>query len=329
MKSEIPATHPNGVMAILATPATTFLLVKPMYFTRHHAWSLLLAALILLLMSSTSVRAASQSSLQAGIIPFETLALAPEIPSLPLEAALSQGLQVSGVEVLPPALVGAALSARNGSAINFNPRCEEAQQLGAALGCDFYLQGRVLSARRVNSTGESYFEIQFSLFCIDARTGTLVGFHELKAQGPFPEHARAEAVCQTSRLATTVVHDFQAFRKQQLSQRNDSAADTVLDLRSGEVPEDVTLPIFLKRPRPTTTEAARDASIEAKVEAEIVFGITGKVEDIQIVRWAGYRLDEAVLQAIRDYAFKPATQGGSPVRIKLLAEFNFRRQEKP
>ena len=313
----------------LALSATTFRLIKPMYFIRHHAWRLLLAALILLLMNDDSVQAASQSSLQAGIIPFETVTLAPEIPSLSLEAALSQGLQVSGVEVLPSNLVGAALSARNGSALNFNPRCEEAQQLGAALGCDFYLQGRVLSARRVNSTHESYFEIQLSLFCIDARTGTLVGFHDFKAQGPFPEHARAEAVCEASRLATTVVHEFQAFRKEQRSQLNDSSEDTVLDLRSGEVPEDVTLPIFLKRPRPTTTEAARDADIEAKVEAEIVFGTTGKVEDIRIVRWAGYGLDEAVIQAIRNYAFKPATQAGSPVRIKLLAEFNFRRQEKP
>lgn len=300
-----------------------------MDFTRHQTWSLLLAALILLLVSSVSVRAASQSSLQAAIIPFETVALAPEIPSPPLEAAMNQGLQVSGIEVLPSALVGPALSARNGSAINFNPRCEEAQQLGAALGCDFYLQGRVLSARRVNSTRESYFEIQLSLFCIDARTGALVGFHELKTQGPFPEHARAEAVCEASRLATTVVHEFQVFRKQQLSQLNDSSGETVLDLRNGEVPEDVTLPVFLKRLRPTTTEAARDASIEAKVEAEIVFGTTGKVEDIRIVRWAGYGLDEAVIQAIQSYSFKPATQNGVPVRIKLLAEFNFRRQEKP
>ncbi|MBI4750261.1 MAG: TonB family protein [Acidobacteria bacterium] len=285
--------------------------------------------MITLLVTSGSAQGASQSSLQAGIIPFETVALAPEIPSLPLEAALSQGLQASGVEVLPSALVGAPLSARNGSAINFNPHREEARQLGAALGCDFYLQGRVLSARRLTSTNESYFEVRFSLFCIDARTGTLVTWRELKAQGPFPEHARAEAICETSRLATVVVHDFQVFRKQQISQLNDSSGDTVLDLRSGEVPEDVTLPIFLKRPRPTTTEAARDASIEAKIETEIVFGTTGKVEDIRIVRWAGYGLDEAVIQAIQSYSFKPATQNGVPVRIKLLAEFNFRRQEKP
>lgn len=288
-----------------------------------------MTALILLLVSSVSVQAASQSSLQAAIIPFETVALAPEIPSLPLEAALNQGLQVSGVEVLSSALVGPALSARNGSALNFNPRCEEAQQLGAALGCDFYLQGRVLSVRRVNSSHESYFEIQLSLFCIDARTGALAGFYELKTQGPFPEQARAEAVCEASRLAMTVVHDFQVFRKQQRSQLNDSSGETVLDLRSGEVPEDVTLPIFLQRSRPTTTEAARDANIEAKVEAEIVFGTTGSVENIRIVRWAGYGLDEAVIQAIQNYAFKPATQAGSPIRIKLLAEFNFRRQEKP
>jgi hypothetical protein len=51
---------------------------------------------------------------------------------------------------------------------------DEARDLGAALGCDFFILGEAQTLRRSPSSGPIYFESYASIFVVSARTGRLI-----------------------------------------------------------------------------------------------------------------------------------------------------------
>jgi hypothetical protein len=61
---------------------------------------------------------------------------------------------------------------------SMNLSLNEARDLGAALGCDFFILGDAQTLRRSPSTGAVYFESYASVFLVSARTGRLVKFFE-------------------------------------------------------------------------------------------------------------------------------------------------------
>ena len=60
-----------------------------------------------------------------------------------------------------------------GYAGSLNLSLNEARDLGAAIGCDFYILGDAQTLRRSPSTGAVYFESYASIFLVSARTGRL------------------------------------------------------------------------------------------------------------------------------------------------------------
>lgn len=267
--------------------------------------------------------------LQLVVIPFQVDNGGQSESIRTLERALKEGLQASGVELLPESWVSSVMNSRQGE-LNFNPHCEEAQALGAALGCDFYVLGRVLVTERSASDRTCYHEVQVNVFWVNTRTGSLVKWERLSAKGATGDQAQKEAIRLLREHGISMIALLQDARQKQQSPASSSKEKDgdLLDLRSGSVPENVKLPTFIKHPRPDSTEFAKEARIEARIEAEIVLDKTGTVTEIQIVRWAGYDLEEAVKKAVRSYTFKPATCDGVPVSVRILAEYNFRRVEQ-
>ena len=86
-----------------------------------------------------------------------------------------------------------------------------------------------------------------------------------------------------------------------------------------------TAPQFLNRVKPEYTEEAGRADINATVEAKAVFRADGEVGEVEIIRWAGFGLDESAERAIRGLKFKPATRDGRAVSVRALVRYNFRR----
>ena len=84
-------------------------------------------------------------------------------------------------------------------------------------------------------------------------------------------------------------------------------------------------PEFLNRVRPEYTTEASQADMTATVEAMVVFGSNGEVGEIEIIRWAGFGLDESSERAIRQLKFKPAIRDGKVVSVRALIRYNFRR----
>jgi len=69
---------------------------------------------------------------------------------------------------------------------------------------------------------------------------------------------------------------------------------------------------ILSKPVPIYTEEARQHHIEGEVLLEVVFGATGKIQVLRVVRGLGHGLDEAAVRAAEQIRFKPALKDGEP-----------------
>ena len=69
----------------------------------------------------------------------------------------------------------------------------------------------------------------------------------------------------------------------------------------------------LSKPTPAYTAEARALKLEGEVLLEVVFGASGKIQVVRVVRGLGHGLDESAIRAAQQIRFKPATRGGAPV----------------
>ncbi|MEM9694156.1 MAG: TonB family protein, partial [Myxococcota bacterium] len=87
---------------------------------------------------------------------------------------------------------------------------------------------------------------------------------------------------------------------------------------------DMTRPTVQSVPDASLTLAAQKAGIrEAKVLVEIVIDASGKVTEANVVKKAGYGLDEVAKRALLGAKFSPATRDGQPVPVKVRFSFEF------
>jgi periplasmic protein TonB len=75
---------------------------------------------------------------------------------------------------------------------------------------------------------------------------------------------------------------------------------------------------------PEYPQAARAAAVEADLPLELVVDARGAVVDAQLLRHAGYGLDEAALRAVRAFRFIPAQRAGHGVSVRMRWVVNFR-----
>lgn len=235
---------------------------------------------------------------------------------------------------------GLAMAAARGTgyAGSLNLTLKEARDLGAAVGCDFYLLGDARTLRRSSLSAPDYYEAYASVFVVSARTGRLVSWDRPSAEGATPEEAEGKLA---PLLAARAGHEYRrdihrAFEDEEESRRRRASGSSdegaaVIDLSSDEgasAHRDVRDPVPYRRLRPAYTEAAERAEAEATVDAAVEIDADGAVARVEIVRWAGFGLDDAVLDTVRRLHFRPATRDGAPVAARVLLRYNFRKPTK-
>lgn len=72
-------------------------------------------------------------------------------------------------------------------------------------------------------------------------------------------------------------------------------------------------------------EAARQNRLEGVVELSFIIDENGDVTDVEVQRSAGEIFDPAVVDAVRQWRWEPATKHGVPVKIRWVQRFRFRR----
>ena len=220
-----------------------------------------------------------------------------------------------------------------GYAGSLNLTLEEARDLGASVGCDFYLAGDAQTLRRTSSARPVFYEAYASIFLVSARTGRLVMWERPSFEAATASEAEklllTELDSRAARLSAAV-------RAAQESERNERE----LSVTRGtpvieEVPEETSpqakglrLPAPYRRLRPIYPETAARAEAEATVDVLVDIDVAGEVSRVEVVRWAGFGLDEASVHIIRQMHFRPAMRDGVPLPMRVLLRYNFQKPKK-
>ena len=85
----------------------------------------------------------------------------------------------------------------------------------------------------------------------------------------------------------------------------------------------VSAPILIYSVEPEFSEEARKAKVAGNVLVNLWVDTNGNPSHVRIIRGVGMGLDEKAIEAVRQYKFKPAMEGGKPVLVELNVEVNF------
>lgn len=83
-------------------------------------------------------------------------------------------------------------------------------------------------------------------------------------------------------------------------------------------------PVLVSRIEPTYPEAARKLHLEGIVVLQAVIDISGRVDDLRVVKSAGELLDAAAIAAVEKWMYKPATLNGRTVKVYLAVTVDFK-----
>ncbi len=216
-----------------------------------------------------------------------------------------------------------------------NLTLQEARDIGAAIGCDFYFLGEAQTLRRLPSTGAPYFDSYASIFLVSARTGRLILWERPLVKRDSADEAEKALLQKLSSEQTTnrYVAAIRRAREDERAERASAVEDPppVIEMMadSDDAKEtDVRAPRPYRRFKPPYPESAAIAEVEAIVDVEADIDARGEVKRIEITRWAGYGLDQSVIDTVRQMHFFPAMRDRQPVPMRVLLRYNFRKPPK-
>ncbi len=86
-------------------------------------------------------------------------------------------------------------------------------------------------------------------------------------------------------------------------------------------------PVLIKKVDPVYPEIARQLKIEGMVYVRMIVGPDGKVKHAEIIKSAHEILNEPVLEAVRQWIFRPGKQMGQPVTVRIIQPYRFKLEK--
>ena len=209
----------------------------------------------------------------------------------------------------------------------------EGRDLGAALGCDFFILGDAQTLRRSPSSGPVYFESYASIFVVSARTGRLVRWDRPNYRAATAVAAEQALLAQLSTGHADPPYTISIHRAQddERGERELTTAEQIPVIDAAPDDDKVAAAEGLRLPRayrhliPVYPETAALAEVEATVDVLVDLDATGEVTRVEVARWAGFGLDEATVGTVRRLHFFPALRNGIAIPIRVLLRYNFRK----
>lgn len=114
--------------------------------------------------------------------------------------------------------------------------------------------------------------------------------------------------------------------KQALTEEADRLRDRAAELQKQESQKgrSVTRPEKISGSTPPIPEEARQAGVSGVVVLEAVIDEQGNVQDVRVLKGLHPALDEAAVESLRTWRFKPAMMDGKPVKVYYTLTMNFR-----
>ena len=233
--------------------------------------------------------------------------------------AESNGISMVNEEQLKLAVSGAGYNR------SLNLKVEDARALGLSIGCDYYLIGTAKVQRRLLSEREFYFDVLIAVFVVETRSGRLIKFLFEQARTE-KETAARERLKELTKTIWRQSSD--ALKSSAISNDIDKVTE-VYDLESAEaVKLQIKPPQFFRRVKPTYTATADLMGIAATVELKVIFQSNGLVGAVEVIRWAGFGLDDSALATVKQLKFEPAKLQNKPVSVSAVVQYNFRQEER-
>jgi len=87
---------------------------------------------------------------------------------------------------------------------------------------------------------------------------------------------------------------------------------------------DVKAPVAISKVDPVYPEVARKARVSGIVIVECIIDKSGTVRDVQVLKGLPFGLDQAAVEAVKKWKFKPGTLNGQPVDVIFNLTVNFK-----
>jgi TonB family protein len=231
------------------------------------------------------------------------------------------------VKLIDEDLTKAVINAQSAKSL-FNLSLEEAKNLGAAVDCDFFLITKSAVWRRASLQKDDYFEAFAIVFLVSARTGRLVYWENARFEANLPNAAEKLLIADATNMVGRITAKVLEANERERTERSLPIGETILieDLPSEAAIEQQNLrvPLPYRSLKPEYTEAARRLEIEATVDIAAELNERGEVLKTEVVRWAGFDLDDAAANTVKKMQFRPALRDGKAVPIRVVLRYNFR-----
>ncbi len=204
----------------------------------------------------------------------------------------------------------------------FNLSIEDSKNYGGSVGCNYFLLIKTETLRRTSFERESYFESHIAYFLVSSRTGKLLSWSLSKYEEDSPEISEQKLIASIENSTRELSQKIRSNEIEESNYRLETAdsAFTTDDADS----KDLRPPMPYLRVKPEYTKTAGIYDVLATVDAAVDIDETGNVKQIEILRWAGFGLDESVIETIRGLKWRPADVKGRPLAMRVLLRYNFK-----
>lgn len=209
----------------------------------------------------------------------------------------------------------------------FNLSTGEAKSIGAAVGCEYFTLVKSANQRRSTFEKKDFYESFAVVYAVSARTGRLV-FWKLQSLEAMKE-AEAEKLllASTDDLAAEIFEKLKAVSAAETSENPRRKIEEVPAENSPDA-KNFRPPLPFKRVKPEYTRLAYVYDVTATIDILVDVGADGAIMRAEIIRWAGFGLDESVIETVRKMNWRPAERNGKTLPMRVLLRYNFKRIEK-
>lgn len=209
----------------------------------------------------------------------------------------------------------------------FNLTRDESKLIAAATGCDFFVLLRSATQRRSAFRRNEYYEAFAHVYIFSSRTGKLIFWKNQKREAD----SSIRAVQMLDQSVDALSSDmFDAIRREQKSESSPTPIPVVEEVPGDDsaADKDFKAPIPYRRIKPAYTTEAALYDVTATVDILVDTDAGGAITRTEIVRWAGFGLDESVEAAVRAMNWRPAVRNGKALPMRFLLRYNFKKIER-
>lgn len=206
----------------------------------------------------------------------------------------------------------------------FNLALKEAKNLGAAIGCDYFLLLKIQTVRRYSFEKKEFYESFAAVYAVSSRTGRLIFWRLASFEAADSQSAEKKLLDAANDLSAEISEKIKISAKEESNEKNAENFERLPDENSPEA-KSFRPPLPYRRIRPEHTKIANLYSIEATVDIEADIDENGKIARTEIVRWAGFGLDDSVTETVRKMNWRAAERSGKPLPTRVLLRYNFKK----